>query len=94
MSNWELFTWISVIILGPGSILVFIPSLGNFIVPDLLGGAKVVMIGNLIEQAFINGRNWPFGSAISMILMTTVVVFLLFYVRSISKYENRKKTIK
>ena len=72
-----------------GSILVFIPSLGNFIVPDLLGGAKVVMIGNLIEQAFINGRNWPFGSAISMILMTTVVIFLIFYVRSISKYENQ-----
>jgi len=72
-----------------GSILVFIPSLGNFIVPDLLGGAKVVMIGNLIEQAFINGRNWPFGSAISMILMTTIVIFLIFYVRSISKYENQ-----
>ena len=77
-----------------GSILVFIPSLGNFIVPDLLGGAKVVMIGNLIEQAFINGRNWPFGSAISMVLMTTVVVFLLFYVRSISKYENQTNVIK
>ena len=72
-----------------GSILVFIPSLGNFIVPDLLGGAKVVMIGNLIEQAFINGRNWPLGSAISMILMSTVVFFLIFYVRSISKYENQ-----
>ena len=46
-----------------GSILVFIPSLGNFIVPDLLGGAKVMMIGNLIEQSFIVGRNWPFASA-------------------------------
>ena len=77
-----------------GSILVFIPSLGNFIVPDLLGGAKVVMIGNLIEQSFINGRNWPFGSALSMILMTTVVIFLLFYVRSISKYENQTENIK
>ena len=75
-----------------GSILVFIPSLGNFIVPDLLGGAKVVMIGNLIEQAFINGRNWPFGSAISMILMSTVVFFLIFYVRAISKYENQTET--
>jgi spermidine/putrescine transport system permease protein len=75
-----------------GSILVFIPSLGNFIVPDLLGGAKVVMIGNLIEQAFINGRNWPFGSAISMILMATVVCFLILYVRSISKYENQTET--
>ncbi len=77
-----------------GSILVFIPSLGNFIVPDLLGGAKVVMIGNLIEQAFVNGRNWPFGSALSMILMTIVVIFLLFYVRSVSKYENQTETIK
>jgi spermidine/putrescine transport system permease protein len=77
-----------------GSILVFIPSLGNFIVPDLLGGAKVVMIGNLIEQSFINGRNWPFGSALSMILMTTVIVFLLFYVRSISKYDNQTEVIK
>tara|TARA_B100000700_G_scaffold49634_1_gene52489 strand:- start:4636 stop:5520 length:885 start_codon:yes stop_codon:yes gene_type:complete len=75
-----------------GSILVFIPSLGNFIVPDLLGGAKVVMIGNIIEQAFINGRNWPFGSALSMILMATVIFFLLLYVRSISKYENQMET--
>lgn len=75
-----------------GSILVFIPSLGNFIVPDLLGGAKVVMIGNIIEQAFINGRNWPFGSALSMILMATVIFFLLLYVRSISKYENQTET--
>ena len=72
-----------------GSILVFIPSLGNFIVPDLLGGAKVMMIGNLIEQSFIVGRNWPFGSALSMILMATVLIFLLLYVKTISKYENQ-----
>lgn len=71
-----------------GSILVFIPSLGNFIVPDLLGGAKVMMIGNLIEQSFIVGRNWPFGSALSMILMVTVLFFLLLYVKTISKNEN------
>ena len=77
-----------------GSILVFIPSLGNFIVPDLLGGAKVMMIGNLIEQSFLMGRNWPFGSAISMLLMTTVVIFLLFYVRSVSKYENATESVK
>ena len=77
-----------------GSILVFIPSLGNFIVPDLLGGAKVMMIGNLIEQSFLMGRNWPFGSALSMMFMATVVIFLLFYVRSVSKYENATETIK
>ena len=77
-----------------GSILVFIPSLGNFIVPDLLGGAKVMMIGNLIEQSFIVGRNWPFGSALSMILMGTVLIFLLLYVKTLSKYENEVASLK
>ena len=77
-----------------GSILVFIPSLGNFIVPDLLGGAKVMMIGNLIEQSFIVGRNWPFGSALSMILMGTVLIFLLLYVKTVSKYENEVASLK
>jgi len=77
-----------------GSILVFIPSLGNFIVPDLLGGAKVMMIGNLIEQSFIVGRNWPFGSALSMVLMVTVLFFLLIYVKNVSKYENKTETVK
>ena len=47
-------------ILG-GAVIVFIPSVGNFIVPDVLGGAKGLMIGNLVEQQFLSARNWPFG---------------------------------
>ena len=74
-------------ILG-GSILVFIPSLGNFIVPDLLGGAKVMMIGNIIEQSFLTARNWPFGACLAIILMIVVVVSLSFYVKVLSKYEK------
>lgn len=74
-------------ILG-GSILVFIPSLGNFIVPDLLGGAKVMMIGNIIEQSFLTARNWPFGACLAIILMIVVVVLLSFYVKALSKYEK------
>ncbi len=70
-----------------GSIIVFIHSLGNFIVPDLLGGAKVVMIGNLIEQQFLYARNWPFGAALSMLLMAAVLVFLLVYITSISRQQ-------
>ncbi len=70
-----------------GSIIVFIPSLGNFIVPDLLGGAKVVMIGNLIEQQFLYARNWPFGAALSMLLMAAVLVFLLVYITSVSRQQ-------
>jgi spermidine/putrescine transport system permease protein len=64
-----------------GSILVFIPSLGAFVTPDLLGGAKTVMIGNLIQSQFLTARDWPFGSAISMILMAAVLVATLVYFR-------------
>lgn len=70
-----------------GSIIVFIPSLGNFVVPDLLGGAKVLMIGSLIEQQFLGARNWPFGAALSMMVMGTVLVFLFLYVRALSRAE-------
>lgn len=60
-----------------GAVIVFIPSVGNFIVPDVLGGAKGLMIGNLVEQQFLSARNWPFGSALSMIIMTVVLTVLL-----------------
>ena len=66
-----------------GSIIVFIPALGNFIVPDVLGGAKVLMMGNLVEQQFLSARNWPFGATLAMLIMATVLVFLLIYVRAV-----------
>ena len=59
-----------------GAVIVFIPSVGNFVVPDVLGGAKGLMIGNLVEQQFLSARNWPFGSALSMIIMTVVLAVL------------------
>ena len=63
-----------------GCILVFIPSLGSFLAPDLLGGAKNFMIGSLIEEQFKgNAGNWPFGAAASMILLSFVLIFLLIY---------------
>lgn len=60
-----------------GAVIVFIPSVGNFIVPDVLGGAKGLMVGNLVEQQFLSSRNWPFGSALSMIIMAVVLMVLL-----------------
>ncbi|MBP9183243.1 MAG: ABC transporter permease [Fuscovulum sp.] len=60
-----------------GAVIVFIPSVGNFVVPDVLGGAKGLMIGNLVEQQFLSARNWPFGSALSMIIMAVVLTVLL-----------------
>lgn len=64
-----------------GSILVFIPSLGAFVTPDLLGGAKTVMIGNLIQSQFLTARDWPFGSSFSVLLMLAVLAATILYFR-------------
>lgn len=63
-----------------GAVIVFIPALGNFVVPAILGGAKVMMLGNLIEQQFLAARNWPFGSALAMMVMSVMLVLLFAYV--------------
>ncbi len=64
-----------------GCILVFIPSLGAFIAPDLLGGGKRLMIGSLIQLQFSSSRNWPFGSAAAMVLLSVVLMALTIYAR-------------
>ena len=64
-----------------GAILVFIPCLGAYLTPDLLGGGKTVMIGNLIQNQFTTARDWPFGSAVSLTLMAIVLLLLLTMVR-------------
>ncbi|PLK73241.1 ABC transporter permease [Rhizobium sp. TH135] len=68
-----------------GSILVFIPSLGAYVIPRVLGGGKNLMLGNLIELQFGSGRNWPLGAAMSITLMALVMIALLFYVRNAAK---------
>lgn len=68
-----------------GSILVFVPSLGAYVTPRVLGGGKNLMLGNLIELQFGQGRNWPLGSALSITLMFIVMVAMLVYVRQASK---------
>jgi spermidine/putrescine transport system permease protein len=59
-----------------GAILVFVPGLGAFISPELLGGAKSMMIGSLIQQQFGQSRNWPFGAALSFVLLLLVLIAL------------------
>ena len=68
-----------------GSILVFIPSLGAYVIPRVLGGGKNMMLGNLIELQFGAGRNWPLGAALSITLMVLVMLALLVYVRNTSR---------
>jgi spermidine/putrescine transport system permease protein len=64
-----------------GCLLVFIPSLGSYLTSDLLGGAKELLIGNLVQNQFSTARNWPFGSAASFILMIVVLAAVLVYLR-------------
>ena len=66
--------------IGAAAILVFVPSLGTYITSDLLGGSKTMLIGNLVQNQFTTARDWPFGAAISIVLMI-VAVMLMFAVR-------------
>jgi spermidine/putrescine transport system permease protein len=70
-----------------GSILVFIPSLGSYVTPRVLGGGRNMMIANLIELQFGQGRNWPLGAALSLTLLAIVMMALLFYIRAVSRPE-------
>ncbi|MDE4133502.1 ABC transporter permease [Phaeobacter sp. QD34_3] len=70
-----------------GSILVFVPSLGAYVTPRVMGGGNQLMIGNLIELQFGQGRNWPLGAALSITLLAIVMVALLAYVRVAGKEE-------
>jgi spermidine/putrescine transport system permease protein len=72
-----------------GSILVFIPAVGSYVTPILLGGGKNLMIANLIELQFGQGRNWPLGAALSIAVMVLVMAALLIYVRNASSPEVR-----
>ena len=65
---------------------MFIPALGAYVTPLLVGGGKSLMIGNLIALQFAGSRNWPFGSSASLILMALVLIALYVYVR----YGTRK----
>ena len=71
-----------------GSILVFIPSLGAFVTPRVLGGGKKMMLGNLIELQFGAGRNWPLGAALSITLLSLVMIALLVYVRTTQRNSD------
>jgi spermidine/putrescine transport system permease protein len=64
------------------ALLAFIPCLGAFLTPDLLGGGKTVMVGNLIQNQFTTARDWPFGSAVSLVVMAITMVMLFRLVRT------------
>ena len=62
-----------------GSLMVFTPALGYFFIVDILGGGKMMILGNLIKNQFLTARNWPFGAAISIVLVLITSLFILIY---------------
>jgi spermidine/putrescine transport system permease protein len=82
---WKAFLRVTLPLSVPGmiagTILTFIPAMGMFVVPDILGGAKTILIGNVIRNQFLTARNWPLGAAFSMVLMLLTMVFTLYYTR-------------
>ncbi|MBA3909512.1 MAG: ABC transporter permease [Rhodobacter sp.] len=93
-SRWTTLREIVLPVVRPGivagCILVFVPALGAFLAPDLLGGAKTFMIGSLIEEQFKGSQgNWPFGAAVSMILLSLVLMALLIYARAAAREGER-----
>ena len=77
---WQTLLGVVVPLAAPGiragAVLVFIPCLGAYLTPDLLGGSKVIMAGNLIQNQFTNARDWPFGAAASLLLMAAAMAML------------------
>ncbi|WP_306133168.1 ABC transporter permease [Roseivivax marinus] len=91
-TRWQVLRRVILPIVKPGivagSILVFVPCLGAYVTPRVLGGGKQLMLGNLIELQFGQLRNWPLGAALSLTLLVIVMVALIFYVRTVGTEER------
>lgn len=91
-SSMKTFTRILIPMTKPGIvtgfIFVFTPALGEFVIPDLLGGARTMLVGNLITEQFLKTRDWPFGASLSLILILLVMISLLVYLRSEASQEG------
>jgi len=91
-SRWQVLKRLIIPLVKPGivagCILVFIPSIGAYITPKLLGGGKSLMLGNLISNQFGTSRDWPLGSALALFLMALVMVALIIYVRNETRHAN------
>ncbi len=90
-SAFQVFTRIIIPVTMPGiiagCIMVFLPALGLFYIPDLLGGAKSILIGNFIRNQFLTAGNWPFGSAASVFLTVLMTGMMIIYFRAMKKFN-------
>ena len=88
-SKWQTFrhvTWPAAFQgVAAGCVLVFLPAVGDFVAAQLLGGPNTYMVGNLIQQQFLENQNWPFGAALTIVLMGFLLVWMLVYLRSAAR---------
>jgi spermidine/putrescine transport system permease protein len=88
-NRWQTFwhvTWPAAFQgVAAGCVLVFLPAVGDFISAQLLGGPDTYMVGNLIQQQFLEAQNWPFGAALTIVMMGFLLIWMLVYVRSASR---------
>ena len=68
-----------------GCVLVFLPAVGDFVSAQLLGGPGTYMVGNLIQQQFFDAENWPFGAALTVVMMVFLLIWMVFYLRSAAR---------
>lgn len=88
-SPWRTFRTITLPLSLPGAltgaIFVFVPSMSNFVIPELLGGGKMVLAGNVVRDQFLEARDWPFGAAVALVLTTVLVLLILVQNRIVSR---------
>jgi spermidine/putrescine transport system permease protein len=88
-NRWQTFwhvTWPAAFQgVAAGSVLVFLPAVGDFVAAQLLGGPGTYMVGNLVQQQFLEAGNWPFGSALTTVMMAFLLVFMILYLRTATR---------
>jgi spermidine/putrescine transport system permease protein len=89
---WQAFKDITLPLTRPGllsgTLLVFIPMAGEYVIPEMLGGGRFLFVGNVIQGQFIGADNWPFGSAVSLGLMVLLSIFVILYLISAMREEQ------
>lgn len=91
-SRWRVFRTVTIPLALPGMLIgcvfVFVPSMANFVIPELIGGGKSLLLGNLIRDQFLKARDWPFGAALALVLTAILVVLLVVQARAAARAEG------